>query len=337
MISKRKTILLTGGSGYIGSHMIEYLKKNQYIPINIDIKQPAEVSESESIFFKGDISDTSLIKKIYQLYKFDSVIHFAAYTSVEESTQDPLKYYENNLSSTIKLVSTLNELGIKNIIFSSTASVYAITTSISPMHEDHPVNPINPYGKSKWMIEEVLKDCCQIYGMNILIFRYFNVSGGNKNFIHNNKVTTGKHLIPNIFNAISANKVVEIFGKDYPTKDGTCIRDYIHVDDLCRAHYLALTFFHEIEMPAFKILNLGSGIGYSVIEIIQTVERVIGKKIETRFAERRLGDPPILIADISRANHYLNWFPICSDIGTIVNDMMKLHRVSYDSINFELS
>lgn len=307
-------ILVTGGAGYIGSHtVINLLEYNNEIVIfdNLENGHIETVNTLSSlgnvIFEKGDLRNKNDIEKIFSKYKIDGVIHFAAFALVEESVKDPSKYYLNNIYGTINLLDTMLKYGIKKIVFSSTCATYGEPLYL-PIDEKHNQTPINPYGYSKLVVERVMDDYDIAYGLKSVRLRYFNVAGSD------NKIRIGEwhepetHLIPNIIkSSIYNDRIFYIFGDNYDTKDGTCIRDYVNVLDLAEAHRLAYEYL--LSENKTDIFNIGTGIGYSVKEIFDTCELVLNKKISVEIKERRSGDPAKLYADISKIKHILKWKP----------------------------
>ncbi len=312
-------ILVCGGAGYIGSHMVDHLLRcSNHRPVvfdNLSMGHREAVAASVP-FVEADLNDHSAVLAALVEHRIDVVMHFAAFCAVPESVADPLKYYRNNLSATITLLSAMKEAGVGVFVFSSSAATYGDPVTV-PIPEDSPTVPINPYGWSKLMMEQVLADCGHAYGLVSTSLRYFNAAGaslaGNVGEDHNPET----HLIPLVLQvALGKRKSVSIFGDDYPTRDGSCVRDYIHVEDLARAHLLAVD-----RMLAGKgggIFNLGTSEGITVREIVDTCRQVSGHEIPAIIAPRRPGDPSQLIADFTRAKEQLGWTPVHSSIETIV-------------------
>lgn len=299
-------ILVAGGAGYIGSHTVKMLYKKGYDVIVYDnLSKGYREFAKWGRFIEGDISDDKKLKKVFQKYKIDAVMHFCAFIEVGESVVEPEKYYKNNLVNTITLINTMKDAGIKNFIFSSTAAIFGEPENI-PIKEDDPKNPINPYGRTKLFVEEILEDYEKAYGFNSICFRYFNAAGADPDGEIGEAHNPESHLIPLILDAaMGKREAIKIFGTDYPTKDGTCIRDYIHVNDLAEAHILGLEFL--LREKRSERFNLGSGEGYTVREIIDMVKKITGKDFKVVETERRAGDPPVLIADSSKARKILGW------------------------------
>ena len=319
------SILVTGGAGYIGSHTVNILNKKNYNVIVYDnLSTGHKESVKDNIFIKGDILDSALLQKVMQEYSITSVVHFAAYSSVKESTIDPKSYYTNNIKGTLTLLDTMLAAGVKNLVFSSTAAVYG-EPDTNLISEDTYKNPINPYGKTKLALENAMADYNKAYGLNYIALRYFNACGadpeGNIGEDHENE----SHLIPLILKACLNNTPIKIFGDDYPTSDGTCIRDYIHVNDLSDAHYLALKALEEKTISA-DYFNLGNGNGFSVKEVIAACESVTGQTIKKEIAPRREGDPPILVADSKKIRTKLFWQPKFTNIEDIIKTAWQWHK-----------
>jgi UDP-glucose 4-epimerase len=321
METRKQQVLVVGGAGYIGSHMVERLKKSaDYVPIVLDnLTSGTQESIGNAIFFKGDASNEALIEEIYDKHPFTSIIHFAAFIQVGESVNNPLKYYDNNVVSTVKLLHVAKKLNVKNIVFSSSAAIYEAPESTAPIKENHTKFPINPYGRTKWMLEQILQDCCHAYEMNVVSFRYFNVAGGNPDIFAGKRRVSPTNLIPVVLQAALKNTTVKVFGNNYPTKDGTGIRDYIDVEDLCDAHYCALGLLARTEnIHNYRVFNLGTGTGHSVLEVIEAAREITGEEIPIQIVDRRPGDSPMMVADPSLARKELNWEPQHTDIKTII-------------------
>jgi len=303
-------ILVVGGAGYVGSHTNKLLNNKGYQTIvfdNLSCGHREFVKWGE--FILGDLSNREQIRDSFKKYQIEAVMHFSAYASVEESITHPSKYYNNNVINTISLLDIMREFGTNFLIFSSSCAIYGEPKEI-PIKETHPKNPINPYGKSKFLIEEILKDYDKAYGLKYISLRYFNAAGADPEGEIGEKHNPETHLIPRtIFAALGEKENIKIFGTDYPTKDKTCIRDYIHVTES-------------------DIFNLGNGSGYSVKEVIETVKKVSKKDFKIVEAERREGDPPVLIADSQKAKEVLGWDTQYPDIGTIVNTAWEWHSKS---------
>ena len=304
-----KIILVTGGAGYIGSHMVLKLLENGYRPVVIDNLSTGHRRFIPSIvpFIEADLKDIEAAQRVFEEFDFEAVVHFAASALVPESMADPIKYYQNNLISTINLAKIMMEYGVKKLVFSSSCSVYG-EVQVFPIIEETPMAPTNPYGHSKLMAERILMDVASRQNLFFIFLRYFNVAGAHKSGKIGEWHNPETHLIPNILLFALGNKdTFEIYGDTYPTPDGTCIRDYIHVDDICDAHIMALEAFDKNIKN--ENINLGTGTGFSVKEIIQRVEEITGRKIEHKISGPRLGDPARLVASNEKAKRILGWEP----------------------------
>lgn len=310
-------ILVVGGAGYIGSHMCKYLAKNGYQPIVLDnLVYGHREAVKWGPFFEGSMTDSKLVNHIFSKYKIEAVMHFAAFCYVGESVIDPVKYYRNNVAATIALLEKMVEKNISNFIFSSTCATYGEPVEI-PISEQHPQNPINPYGKSKLMVEHILDDFYKAYGLQYVSLRYFNAAGADPDGELGEDHKPETHLIPLVLQtALGQRGSIDIFGDDYPTSDGTCIRDYIHINDLAQAHFLALERILNY-LPGGQY-NLGTGNGYSVKQLIDLASKITGKSIAANITERRPGDPAVLISSSNKAIKELGWNPQFSDLNTII-------------------
>ncbi|MBC7118209.1 MAG: UDP-glucose 4-epimerase GalE [Methanobacteriaceae archaeon] len=317
-------IFIVGGAGYIGSHVNKFLSKKGYKTLILDnLSKGHEEFVKWGEFIKGDLKDKRLLDKIFKEYNITTVMHFAALTDVRESIKDPGSYYRNNVKNTLNLLDAMQKNNINRFIFSSTCAVYGDPIE-TPITEDHPCNPISPYGRSKLMIEKILEDYSNAYDFNYVSLRYFNAAGADPQTEIGEWHEPETHLIPIILDvAIGKRENVQIFGTDYPTPDGTCIRDYIHVMDLADAHYKALKLLEEDKS---EIFNLGNGDGFSVKEIIETCREVTGEEIPTIESDRRPGDPPILIGSSKKAKRILRWEPEFSDIKDIIETAWEWHQ-----------
>jgi UDP-glucose-4-epimerase GalE len=303
-----ETILVTGGAGYIGSHTVRMMADQGYRVVVLDnlVYGHPEAIVSEGVeLVQGDMSDAALVDGIFEQHDIGAVIHFAAYAYVGESVQEPSKYYRNNTASALTVLDAMHKHGCRRFIFSSTCATYGNPQYI-PMDEKHPQEPINPYGRSKLMLEWILQDYGRAYGFQTAVLRYFNACGCSEDGLIGEDHDPETHLIPRVLMTLTGElEEVTVFGTDYDTPDGTCIRDYIHILDLARAHVLALEHLKSGK-PSFAC-NLGTGNGVSVKEILDISERVTGKKIPVVYGERRAGDPPRLVADPSLARTLLGW------------------------------
>ncbi len=326
-------ILVCGGAGYIGSNMTAMLDTEGYEPVvydNLSGGHRATVGETE--FVEGDLADYELLVKTLKKYKIEAVFHFAALIEVGESVQAPLKYYHNNVCCTQTLLSAMEAAGVEKLVFSSSAAVYGMPQKV-PITEDSPTAPINPYGETKWAVERMCHFQSQVGKLRYASLRYFNACGAGANATLGEDHRPESHLIPRAIQAAMGKRSeVKIYGTDYPTPDGTCIRDYIHIEDLCRAHLLAL---NKLEPPRLLVedksggelvYNLGNGSGYSVREVIETVKKVSGKDFKVVESERRPGDAPILTSDATKAMNELGWRPQFPDLEKIVSTAWQWHN-----------
>jgi UDP-glucose 4-epimerase len=313
-----KQLLVVGGGGYIGSHMVLMLAEAGHQVVTLDNFSAGyrdAVLAGEVV--EGDLGDRALLDRLFAHYRFDGVFHFASHIQVGESVIDPAKYYQNNLVNTLTLLDAMVAHQVNHFIFSSTAAVFGEPQQI-PIDEDHPRQPINPYGRSKEMIEAILADYDHAYGLRSVSLRYFNAAGADPAARLGERHQPETHLVPLILQVVAGRReAITVYGRDYPTADGTCIRDYIHVVDLCSAHLLAIAaLWAGMGSRAF---NLGNGNGYSVQQVIESVERVTGGRVKVIDGSRRAGDPAQLVADATRARHELGWQPRYGDLDTIVS------------------
>jgi UDP-glucose-4-epimerase GalE len=311
-------ILVTGGAGYIGSHTRYFLEKQGHTVVVVDnLSRGYAESVPPAILRQVNLNDTPKLIELFRAEQVDAVIHFAAYISVGESTTHPELYFSNNVCATMSLFNAMIETGVKKLVFSSTAAAYGIPTKV-PIVEDQPYAPINPYGESKVMVEKIL-DWLDKYGeFRAIRLRYFNACGAEPEAGLGERHDPETHLIPLILKAVQTGKPVTLFGDDYPTPDGTCIRDYIHVSDLAEAHIFAVQ--HLLSGGGSDVFNVGTGHGQSVKEVLSAVERVTGKKAPFTMGPRREGDPPSLVADSSKLQTKLGWKAKRADIDKIVAD-----------------
>jgi UDP-arabinose 4-epimerase len=311
-------ILVTGGAGYIGSHTCKALAAAGFLPIAYDnIVSGHEWAVRWGPLVRGDILDRQRLKEAFQQYKPTAVMHFAAYTDVGESVEQPLKYYRNNVAGTLSLLETMREHGVSQMVFSSTCATYGIPKTLL-ISEAHPQNPINPYGASKLVDEQMLEDVGRAHGICSVSLRYFNAAGADPDGDIGEERTSEGHLIPLVLQVAAGQRShVTVFGTDYETPDGTCVRDYVHVSDLAEAHVLALNLLKE--GSGNKSFNLGTGRGFSVREVIQTARLVTGRTITVAEGPRRPGDPSWLVADATRAKNELGWKPKYDDLNRIIH------------------
>ncbi|WP_270750255.1 UDP-glucose 4-epimerase GalE [Fusobacterium hominis] len=311
-------ILVTGGAGFIGSHAVVELLDSGYEVAVIDSLENGyiEFVDKRAKFYQGNVRDEELMNKIFSENSITAVMHFAGYIKVGESVEKPDKYYHNNTYTTLLLLQYMKKNGIKNIIFSSTAAVYGEVQGDKKVDESFETKPINPYGKSKFMAENIIIDMAKAYGFNYAIFRYFNVAGAHEKYEIGQKGDGVTALISLVLKKVKNDSYgLEVYGDDYPTVDGTGVRDYIHVVDLVRAHILAIKMLEKNESGIF---NLGNGNGFSVLEIIKSAEKVTGKQIDYKIVERRPGDPASVVASAEKAREILGWQPEYVNINRIV-------------------
>ncbi|GLI54166.1 UDP-glucose 4-epimerase GalE [Thermodesulfovibrio yellowstonii] len=324
-MSSKSKIFVTGGAGYIGSHVVKLLGERGYQVLTYDnLSYGCKDAVLYGELVVADLADKEALRRIFKEFKPDAVIHFAASIVVPESVREPIKYYRNNFCNTLNLIETCIEQGVKNFLFSSSAAVYGIPDKC-PVDEDATVNPINPYGRTKAMVEHLLADISQAEDFRYVSLRYFNVAGADSSGRLGQRRPDATHLITlAVKTALGKRPFLEIYGTDYPTKDGTCIRDYIHVDDLAEAHLLALEYL--IQNGKSDIFNCGYGHGYSVIEVVEATKRISGVDFKVIETSRREGDPPELVADSRKIKNTLNWMPKYDDIQYIVKTALEWER-----------
>ncbi|HPG51805.1 MAG TPA: UDP-glucose 4-epimerase GalE [Spirochaetota bacterium] len=329
-MNDRSTVLIAGGAGYIGSHANKELSRRGVKTVVFDnLSYGHREFARWGDFEQGDLNDADTLCRVFEKYRIGAVMHFSAFTYVNESVTDPARYYENNVVNTLKLLKAMNEHDVPNFIFSSTCATYGDPVKI-PIPEEHPLNPINPYGRSKLMVEQMLADFSSAYGLRYVSLRYFNAAGADPDGEIGEWHEPETHLVPLVLDtALGVRDRVDIYGTDYDTADGTCIRDYIHVSDLATAHIAALDYLRGGGKPG--VFNLGNGEGFSVRAIIDAAARVTGRKIPVREAARRAGDPPVLIGDASRAAQVLGWRPVHADIDVILETAWRWHTKLYDT------
>ena len=318
-------ILIVGGAGYIGSHVNKELNKRGYETVIFDnLSYGHEDFVKWGNFEQVDLEDIERLRELFCKYPVDAVMHFAAFTYVGESVEDPQKYYMNNLKNTLNLLQVMLEFDVKYFVFSSTCATYGNPLKI-PITEDHPQNPINPYGRAKLMVENVLEDYSHAYGLKYVALRYFNAAGADVDGEIGELHDPETHLIPLILDAASGKREdIKIFGTDYNTPDGTCIRDYVHVTDLADAHIKALEYLKNGGKSDF--FNLGNGNGFSVREVIETARKITGKNIKAVEDVRRPGDPPVLVGSSKKAREILKWEPKYDELSRIVETAWKWHE-----------
>jgi UDP-glucose 4-epimerase len=317
-------ILVTGGAGYIGSITVQLLRERgeQVVILDDLYRGHREALDPAIPFYQGQVRDAALVARIAREHDLDACIHFAALAEAGESVEDPSRYFENNTAQGVAFLRALIAAGVKRIVFSSTAAVYGEPKE-TPITEDHPQWPTNPYGWSKFMLERVLESCDRAYGLKFAALRYFNAAGAAGNLGEHHDPET--HLIPNVLKAaLGQRPCISVFGGDYPTPDGTCVRDYIHVADLASAHLLALDYLRG--GGASDRINLGNGRGYSVLEVIETARKIAGQPIEVRMEARRAGDPSVLVASSEKARRMLGWKPKYPELAEIIGSAWCWHR-----------
>lgn len=330
MTTNNKTILVTGGAGYIGSFMVSVLLERGYTPVVLDnLTRGNKDAVPENVpFYEGDIGDIEILKKIKDEHQIEGVIHFAGFISMKESMENPRIYFEDNTFQTLKLLQNMVDLQLNNIIFSSTAGVYGNPERV-PIGEEDKKTPTNPYGESKLMVESILKWYQKIHGINFTILRYFNACGAMIDGSMGERHSPETHIIPIAVKAALEDKEFVIFGNDYQTPDGTCVRDYIHVLDLAEAHILALEKI--MQSGGGLTYNVGTGKGYSNKEIIDAIKKVTGKELKVRIEGRRPGDADELVANVEKIKSELSFEPKNSDIQTIISSAWKWHSKEYES------
>lgn len=322
-------VLVTGGAGYIGSFITRLLTERGHSPVvldNLSLGHRAAVANGAKLIV-GDLSDRELLDRVFRDGHFDAVMHFAAFSAVGESVVEPLNYYHNNVANTVNLLGAAKDAGTPHFIFSSSAAVYGNPRE-TPIKEAHPQQPINPYGRAKRIVEQILADTSQAHGTRYVSLRYFNAAGADPEGVMGEDHRRETHLIPLVLKAILGEKAggrpLTVYGTDYDTPDGTCIRDYIHVLDLAEAHLLALEYLAE--GGTSQIFNLGNGKGFSVSQVIDVAEKVTGLKVPLVRGERRPGDPPVLVAGSEKISGELRWRPRFPELEAIVETAWKWHE-----------
>lgn len=320
----KHTVLIIGGAGYIGSHIAFECARAGYQVIVLDsFVHNNYFSPKWATIIKGDYGDAHLLQTIFSSYEINAVIHCAAFIEVGESVRNPLAFYENNVSKTVTLLQQMVHRNVRNLIFSSSCAVYGQPHFI-PLTESHQLQPMSPYGHTKAMIEQLLHDVAQAHHLRFVALRYFNAAGAFPEQHLGEQHLHETHLIPLMLDALLMRKPFTIFGDDYQTKDGTAVRDFVHVRDIAHAHVLALEHLHAGHPSDF--FNLGTGVGYSIKEIIETMQRISGSALKTIIAPRRLGDPDVLIADSHKAQMILKWKPLYSDLEFILKSALVFHK-----------
>jgi UDP-glucose 4-epimerase len=327
-VQPKPTILVTGGAGYIGSHAVLALQQAGYQVVVLDNLVYGHRDIAETVLqvelIVGDTNDRALLDRLFASYDIAAVMHFAAYAYVGESVTQPDKYYRNNVIGTLTLLEAMVAAQVRKFVFSSTCATYGVPTEV-PIPEDHAQNPINPYGATKLMVERILADFDPAYDFKSVSFRYFNAAGADPQGRLGEDHHPETHLIPLVLQtALGQRPSVSIFGTDYPTPDGTCIRDYIHVTDLAQAHVLGLEYLLQGQNSA--IFNLGNGNGFSVKEVIETARQITGKNIPAVECDRRPGDPPALVGSGAKAQQILGWNPQYADLSQIIAHAWAWHQ-----------
>ncbi len=319
------TVIVAGGAGYIGSHTCKALKGAGYEPVVVDdLSSGHEWAVRWGPLEQGNIGDRAFLRSIFERYEPTAVLHFASFIEVGESVRDPAKFWRNNAFGTFELLDAVREAGISRLIFSSTAAVYGEPETV-PIPTDHPLAPINAYGRTKLAVEHTLRDFEVAYGLRWVALRYFNACGADPECEVGEAHDPETHLIPLALDAVTGRRAeLSVFGTDYPTPDGTCVRDYVHVTDLANAHVRALDYLKS--GGAARAFNLGTGSGYSVRQVLDTVAAVTGLQMPARDAERRPGDPPSLVADPSDSTEVLGWKPEHSSLEEIVRTAWRWHQ-----------
>lgn len=317
-------VLVCGGAGYIGAHMAKALAcAGCKVTVFDNLSTGHRAAVQWGALVEGDLLDKDALGRLFKTHRFDAVMHFCAWSQVGESVRDPYAYYRNNVSGTLSLLEAMRDASVDRLVFSSTAAVYGLPMT-DKLGESHPTSPINPYGASKWMVERILSDAAAAYGLRSVALRYFNAAGADPEGQVGESHTPETHLIPNVLRqALGIGADLQVFGDDYPTRDGTCVRDYVHVNDLASAHLLAMRYLDA--HPGAHCFNLGSGSGYTVREVIEAARQVTGKPIPFSLAPRRAGDPPVLVADSIRATNVLGWRPSFRAISDIVETAWRWH------------
>jgi UDP-glucose 4-epimerase len=319
------SILVVGGAGYIGSHMVKHLLRQGCDVVTYDnLSTGYRDAVLGGQFVLGDLADQAALETLFSTHRFDGVLHFASFIQVGESVREPAKYYDNNVTNTLNLLNAMVKHDVRRFIFSSTAAVYGEPQYV-PIDEAHPKQPINPYGKTKWMVEQILQDYDSAYGLKSIALRYFNAAGADPEGELGERHEPETHLIPLVLQAASGRRPhISVFGRDYDTPDSTCIRDYIHVTDLAEAHWLALQkLLAGANSTAY---NLGNGNGFSVQEVIDAARTVTGREIKIIDSPRREGDPARLVANSQAARNALNWQPARHDLDTIIQDAWRFEN-----------
>lgn len=326
--SKEPTVLVTGGAGYIGSHAVLALEEAGYSVVVLDSLEYGHANilekHTKARLVLGHTADQECLRRLFDEYDFMAVMHFAAYIAVGESVQEPAKYYRNNVLGTLSLLEAMVSAGVDKFVFSSTCAIYGPPKSV-PIPEDHPTNPISPYASSKLMVEQILRDFDVAYGLRSVGFRYFNAAGADPEGRSGEDHDPETHLIPLVLlTALGHRENIAIFGTDYATPDGTCVRDYIHVSDLAQAHVLGLKYL--LEGGSTEFINLGNGNGFSVKDVIETARKITGRSIPAVAKDRRSGDPAMLVGSSDRGRTLLGWKPKYPGLEDIIAHAWAWHQ-----------
>lgn len=314
----KKSVLVVGGAGYIGSHMVKYLREaGHQVTVLDNLSSGHEDALLGAELVKGDLADTLFLDQVFSSGSYDVVMHFASFIQVGESVRRPDIYYQNNVCNTLNLLNAMVKHEVRHLVFSSTAAIFGEPEYV-PIDEKHACQPLNPYGKSKYMVEQMLADYDRAFGIKSACLRYFNAAGADPSGLLGERHDPETHLIPIALEvALGERSNMSVYGTDYDTPDGTCIRDYIHVNDLCQAHLLAINYLSENKQNIS--VNLGNGQGFSVMEVINTVKELTGRTLQVHFGPRRDGDPARLIADSQLARNLLGWKPVYPDLRSIIS------------------
>ncbi len=317
-------VLVCGGAGYVGSHMVRRLLAEGH---DVTVFDNLSTGHREAVqgvsLVEGDLNDAHRLQLAFAGQRIDTVMHFAALSIVSDSVRDPYRYYLNNVSGTLNLLQAMRSAEVDRLVFSSTAAVYG-TPKVSLIDESQPLSPINPYGASKAMVEQMLADAVRAYGLRAVALRYFNAAGADASGEIGESHDPETHLIPNVLKAALTGGAVHVFGQDYPTADGTCVRDYVHVGDLADAHLRAMA--HTASQAGFHAFNLGSGTGFSVRQVIEAAREISGRPIPCEVMPARDGDPAQLVASNQRARDVLGWRPAISDLDSIIGSAWRWHQ-----------
>lgn len=318
-------VLVVGGAGYIGAHMCKHLAAQGHeVVVCDDLSTGHQAAVQWGTLVNASIGDRDALDALFGAHRFHAVMHFAASSLVGESVVEPLKYYQNNVGNTLVLLDAMRRHGVQRFVFSSSAAIFGEPRS-ALIDEQHPTAPLNPYGHSKLIVEQALRDCCEAYGLRAVALRYFNAAGADVSGCIGESHEPETHLLPRLLRrAAGESEDVRIFGTDYPTPDGTCVRDYVHVSDLADAHLRAL--MHLETAPGFQCFNLGNGRGYTVLQVIDAVEAIVGRRLNIPIGPRRPGDPATLVASSAKARAELGWIPQHSDLTRIIETAWRWHQ-----------